>query len=105
MNALYDSLKIARAAEARQCRQALKIFSSLHRILRHARAWGAKNKVTVTFRNYLGFQRVAQFMNALYDSRTIARAAEKRQCGEALKIFSCLHRFLRHARAWGAKKK
>ena len=47
---------------------------------------GRKKKVTVTFRNYLGFQRVAQFMNALYDLLKIARAAGARKCGEALKF-------------------
>ena len=42
MNALYDSRKIARAAGAKAVRRGTKIFGTLHRFLRHARAWGAK---------------------------------------------------------------
>jgi hypothetical protein len=52
--------------------------------------------------DYPDFLRVAQFMNASYDSRKILRVAKARQCAGAIK-FSVQLKVA--TRAWGAKKK
>jgi hypothetical protein len=49
MNAFYDLRKIARAAKARQCGGALKIFRSIESFYGML-GRGAEKKVTATFR-------------------------------------------------------